>query len=177
MVARTEELASIVRSRGPLPSTAEILAGPAQEGPLTVAELAELVGVSGHTLRYYERIGLVTVDRDGAGHRRYDPRAIARVIFLTRLRLSGMPIADITEYVHLVDGGDATIPARLALLKSHRARTAAQIEELQYSLAVIDYKIATYGGGLGDCVAGAPSTTLDTAAAGTVAPHELDLKD
>ena len=177
MVAHTEELASIVRSRGPLPSAAEILAGPAQEGPLTVAEMAELVGVSGHTLRYYERVGLVTVDRDGAGHRRYGPQAIARVIFLTRLRLSGMPIADITEYVHLVDGGDATIPARLALLTAHRARTAAQIEELQYSLAVIDYKIATYGGGLGDCVVGAPPTIPGTTADGTVAPHELDLKD
>ncbi len=153
MVAYTEELAALVRTRGPLPNTAEILAGPAQEGPLTVAELAELVGVSGHTLRYYERIGLVTVDRDGAGHRRYGPEAIARVIFLTRLRLSGMPIADITEYVHLVDGGAETVPARLALLKAHRARTAAQIEDLNYSLAVLDYKIATYGGTLGTCVA------------------------
>ena len=45
------------------------------------------------------------------------------------------------------------MPARLALLTAHRARTVAQIEELQYSLAVIDYKIATYGGGLGTCVA------------------------
>ncbi|MBS4103789.1 MerR family transcriptional regulator [Tsukamurella paurometabola] len=169
MVARTEELARIVGTRGPLPDVAELLAGPAQDGPLTVAELAELVGVSGHTLRYYERIGLVTVDRDGAGHRRYGPRAIARVIFLTRLRLSGMPISDITEYIHLVDGGDATIPARLALLTAHRARTAAQIEELQYSLAVIDYKIATYGGALGDCVA-APDGPAG--APGTVEPHD-----
>ncbi|WEL95155.1 MerR family transcriptional regulator [Tsukamurella tyrosinosolvens] len=135
--------------------------------------MAELVGVSGHTLRYYERVGLVTVDRDGAGHRRYGPQAIARVIFLTRLRLSGMPIADITEYVHLVDGGDATVPARLALLKAHRARTAAQIEELQYSLAVIDYKIATYGGALGDCTApGGPG-----GAPGTVSPDQLDPED
>ncbi len=153
MVAYTEELARIVGERGPLPNTAAILAGPAQEGPLTVAELADLVGVSGHTLRYYERIGLVTVDRDAAGHRRYGPQAIARVIFLTRLRLSGMPIADITEYVRLIDGGEATVPARLALLQAHRARTAAQIEELKYSLAVIDYKIATYGGTLGACAA------------------------
>ncbi|WP_461167157.1 MerR family transcriptional regulator [Tsukamurella serpentis] len=136
---------------GPRPDVQDLLAWPECAGPLTVAELAELVGVSRHTLRYYERIGLVTVDRDGAGHRRYGPQAIARVVFLTRLRLSGMPIADITEYVRLVDGGDATIPARLALLTAHRARTAARIEDLTYSLAVIDYKIATYGGALGDC--------------------------
>lgn len=162
MVAHIEdEPAAAVRTRGPLPNTAEILAGPAQQGPLTVAELAELVGVSGHTLRYYERIGLVTVDRDGAGHRRYGPQAIARVIFLTRLRLSGMPIADITEYIQLVDGGPPTVPARLALLQAHRARTAAHIEELKYSLAVIDYKIATYGGALGDC-AGEPTDTVES---------------
>ncbi|BDH55594.1 MerR family transcriptional regulator [Tsukamurella sp. PLM1] len=151
MVALTEDLNAIVGSRGPLPSLDELLSGPAGDGPLTVAEVAELVGITAHTLRYYERIGLVTVERDGAGHRRYGPRALARVIFLTRLRLSGMPIADITEYIHLVDGGEATVPARLALLQAHRARTVAQIEDLRYSLAVIDYKIATYGGALGDC--------------------------
>ncbi|WP_019200984.1 MerR family transcriptional regulator [Tsukamurella sp. 1534] len=158
MVERTEEITALIGSRGPLPDIDELLSGPAKEGPLTVAELSELVGVSGHTLRYYERIGLVTVDRDGAGHRRYGPRAIARVIFLTRLRLSGMPIADITEYVSLIDGGEATVPARLALLTAHRARTAAHIEELKYSLAVIDYKIATYGGELGDCTPTSDST-------------------
>ncbi|CAM3792226.1 MULTISPECIES: MerR family transcriptional regulator [Tsukamurella] len=153
MVAITEELTALLGSRAPLPDLSDLLAGPVNDGPLTVAEMAELTGVTGHTLRYYERIGLVTVDRDGAGHRRYGPRAISRVIFLTRLRLSGMPIADITEYIRLVEAGEETVPARLALLTAHRARTAAQIEDLKYSLAVIDYKIATYGGALGDCAA------------------------
>jgi DNA-binding transcriptional MerR regulator len=151
VAAITEELTALLGSRGPLPDLGGLLAGPAGEGPLTVAEMAELTGVTGHTLRYYERIGLVTVDRDGAGHRRYGPRAISRVTFITRLRLSGMPIADITEYIRLVEAGENTVPARLALLNAHRARTAAQLEDLKYSLAVIDYKIATYGGALGDC--------------------------
>jgi DNA-binding transcriptional MerR regulator len=154
VVITTEQLNALIAGRDPLPGLDQLLAGPPGEGPLTVAEVAELLGVTGHTLRYYERIGLVTVDRDGAGHRRYDRRSIARVMFVTRLRLSGMPIADIVEYVSLVDGGPATVPARLALLNAHRARTAAQIEDLRYSLAVIDYKIATYGGTLGDCALG-----------------------
>ena len=151
VVATTEELNALLAGRDPLPRLDELLAGPPGEGPLTVAEVADLLGVTAHTLRYYERIGLVTVDRDGAGHRRYDRRAIARVMFVTRLRMSGMPIADIIAYIGLVDGGEATVPARLALLNAHRARTAAQIEDMKYSLAVIDYKIATYGGTLGDC--------------------------
>ncbi|TWS22493.1 MerR family transcriptional regulator [Tsukamurella sputi] len=157
MAALTDEINALLAGHDPLPTLDELLAGPAHEGPLTVAEMSELVGVSGHTLRYYERIGLVTVDRDGAGHRRYGPRAISRVMFLTRLRLSGMPIADITEYIAMVEAGPGTEPARLALLQAHRSRVAAQIEELKYSLAVIDYKITTYGGALGDC-AGATAT-------------------
>ncbi|WP_344990514.1 MerR family transcriptional regulator [Tsukamurella soli] len=137
-----------------LPSLDELLAGPAGGGPLTVAEMADLLGISGHTLRYYERIGLVRVDRDGAGHRRYSRPAIARIMFVTRLRLSGMSIARITEYIGLVEQGAGTEPARLALLRAHRAAVAAQIEELEASLAVIDYKITTYGGTLGSCDTG-----------------------
>ncbi len=87
--------------------------------PLTVGEVAELLGVSGHTLRYYERIGLVDVGRSVSGQRRYDRAALGRVIFITRLRWSGMSIRDITEYVQLVEKGDSTTDERLALLHRH----------------------------------------------------------
>jgi DNA-binding transcriptional MerR regulator len=116
---------------------------------MSVAEVSEFVGVTAHTLRYYERIGLVEVDRDVHGYRSYDRDAIGRVIFITRLRLSDMPIRDIKRYVELVKAGPDTVSERLALLEHHRERIRRQIADLQFAEAVIDYKITTYGGHCG----------------------------
>jgi DNA-binding transcriptional MerR regulator len=114
--------------------------------PLGIADMADRVGVSAHTLRYYERIGLLDVARDDAGHRRYDAASVRRVVFLTRMRLSGMAISDLQAYIKLVDEGDATIPDRLDLLLEHRDTLRSQIRRLQLALATTEFKIATYGG-------------------------------
>lgn len=113
---------------------------------LTIAQVAEATGVTAHTLRYYERIGLVEVGRTPSGHRAYDRDALARVLFVTRLRRSNMPIQSIRRYVELVQLGDATVPERLAVMQAHRATILRGIAELHAALAVIDHKITTYGG-------------------------------
>ena len=118
--------------------------------PKTIAEVAELLDVTAHTLRYYERIGLLAVDRDGEGHRRYSAAAIRRLVFLTRMRLSGMAIRDLQHYIELVDAGADTVPERLDMLLEHRDTVRRQIRELTLSLAATEYKIATYGGQAGD---------------------------
>ncbi|MBM7244936.1 MerR family transcriptional regulator [Rhodococcus fascians] len=117
--------------------------------PLGIAEVAELLGISTHTLRYYERCGLIDVDRDGLKHRRYDSAAVRRLVFLTRMRLSGMPMRDLRRYVALVDSGDQTVPERLEMLVAHRDAVHKRIRELQLSLVATEYKIATYGGATG----------------------------
>jgi DNA-binding transcriptional MerR regulator len=131
--------------------------------PLTITEAAELLDVSPHTLRYYERAGLVTVGRDAAGHRSYDAEAVRRLVFLTRMRLSGMPMRDLQHYVALVDQGEATVPERLDMLLEHRDTIRRQLRELTLSLAATEYKIATYGGHAGDDApaAGADETVTD----------------
>lgn len=115
---------------------------------LPIAEVSALTGITVHTLRYYERIGLVSVARDGGGRRVYDREALGRVVFITRLRMSDMPIRDIQRYVELVEQGQTTVPERLDLLIEHRASVQSRMANLQWALAVIDYKITTYGG---DC--------------------------
>ncbi|MCU7723406.1 MerR family transcriptional regulator [Actinoplanes sp. KI2] len=111
-----------------------------------IATAAQYVGVSPHTLRYYERVGLITVPRNAAGHRVYDASSVRRLVFLTRMRTSGMPISDLRHYVALVDRGDATIPDRLDMLLEHRDTLRAQLAQIQLALAATEYKIATYGG-------------------------------
>ncbi|MCM3894436.1 MULTISPECIES: MerR family transcriptional regulator [Gordonia] len=114
--------------------------------PLTIAQTSAMLDVSAHTLRYYERIGLVDVPRDASGNRHYDADAVRRLAFLTRMRLSGMAIRDLQHYVELVDEGDDTVPERLEMLLEHRDTIRRQISELTLSLAATEYKIATYGG-------------------------------
>ena len=109
-----------------------------------IATTADRLGVSAHTLRYYERIGLVRVDRDASGRRRYDTAGVRRLVFLTRMRTSGMPIRDLRRYVKLVEAGRDTVPERLALLTEHRDELRARIDELRLALAATEYKIAAY---------------------------------
>jgi DNA-binding transcriptional MerR regulator len=113
---------------------------------ISISEAADRTGLSTHTLRYYERAGLMIseVDRASSSHRRYTPADIGWVEFLTKLRSTAMPIARVREYVDLVRGGEDTTPARLALLIEHRETVLAQLDEMTRSLAAIDFKIATY---------------------------------
>ena len=109
-----------------------------------IATTAHRLGISAHTLRYYERIGLVRVGRDASGYRRYDAAAVRRLVFLTRMRTSGMTISDLQRYVDMVEAGRDTVPERLAMLAEHRSVLRTRISELQLALAATDYKIAAY---------------------------------
>ena len=113
---------------------------------LSIAEAAAITGLTAHTLRYYERIGLVQVGRDDAGYRSYDRQAMGRIMFVTRLRASDMPIGTISHYLDLVEQGDHTAPQRLALMEAHRAGIQRRMRDLQAALAVTEYKITVYGG-------------------------------
>jgi DNA-binding transcriptional MerR regulator len=112
---------------------------------LSVSEVAEQVDLSAHTLRWYERMGLVgPVERDTAGRRRYGRQDVERLRFLCKLRDTGMPVRDMVRYVELIAGGDRTNDERLEILVSHRARVVAQIDALQEDLKTIDWKIDLY---------------------------------
>jgi DNA-binding transcriptional MerR regulator len=115
-------------------------------GPLGIAEVADLLGVSAHTLRYYERAGLVTVPRDPLGRRAYDDVAVRRLVFISRMRLSGMSMRDLQHYVGLVERGEQTVAERLAMMVEQRVAIQRRIRELQLSLAATEYKITRYGG-------------------------------
>ncbi|MFI9415121.1 MerR family transcriptional regulator [Nocardia gamkensis] len=119
------------------------------EAPMAIADVADMLDVSPHTLRYYERMGLVEVGRDSSGYRLYDAEAVRRLVFLTRMRLSGMPMRDLQHYIELVDAGEDTVPERLDMLIEHRDTVRRRIRELTLSLAATEYKIATYGGRTG----------------------------
>jgi DNA-binding transcriptional MerR regulator len=116
----------------------------------SVSEAAERVGLSTHTLRWYEQEGLVEpVGRDSAGRRRYTQEDLDRLEMLTCLRRTGMPVRDMRRYAELARDGDVTMVARMALFQQHRDRVLARIAELQDDLKYIEYKINWYAGELG----------------------------
>jgi DNA-binding transcriptional MerR regulator len=112
---------------------------------LTIEQVAERTGLSAHTLRYYERIGLLDpVGRATSGHRRYAAKDLAWIEFLTRLRATGMPIRHMQEFAALRRQGDTTIARRCTLLEAHQQMVQTHIEELQQNLETISQKIEKY---------------------------------
>lgn len=118
----------------------------AQEETYTIAEVAARTGVSAHTLRYYERIGLLDVGRQANGHRRFTEHDIHGVVFIGRLRATAMPIREIQRYFALVAAGPSTEGDRLALLQSHRLAVRTRLHEVEEAVGAIEHKIARYGG-------------------------------
>lgn len=112
---------------------------------MKIGDLAKRSGFSAHTLRYYERIGLLPyADRDASGQRDYDETILIWIEFLGRLKDTGMPIRDMLAYANLRNGGPATTQERHDILAAHRDQVQATIARLQANLLVLDDKIAGY---------------------------------
>jgi DNA-binding transcriptional MerR regulator len=120
------------------------------EPGISIAEAARRTGVSEHTLRYYERAGLVItdIDRTNGGRRRYHQVDLNWIMVCTKLRATGMPIKTIRRYAQLVAEGHGNEEERLALMEAHSASVTAKIAELQQNLKLIDHKIDVYRGRL-----------------------------
>ena len=112
---------------------------------MTIAEAAERSGLSAHTLRYYERIGLIhPVERDSGGHRRYGRDDMEWLALLVKLRTTGMPIRQLVEYAEMVRAGPQTVTRRREMLERHREAVREQMGALEETLAVLDFKIEMY---------------------------------
>jgi DNA-binding transcriptional MerR regulator len=125
---------------------------PDVEGPLTVGQVAALTGLSAHTLRWYERVGLLQVGRDGSGYRQYTQVDLRRLVMLMRLRATGMPVSEMQRYAELLRSAESTEQQRVELLEAHRDRVLGHIADLYRDLDVINGKIAGYRSSLSRAV-------------------------
>lgn len=113
---------------------------------MKIGELAKRSGLTVHTLRYYERIGLLPpAARDLSGNRDYDESILRWIEFLGRLKTTDMPIRNMLRYTELRALGESTRSQRRELLAAHRDDVRMRIAELQTSLQILDAKIAAYG--------------------------------
>ena len=112
---------------------------------MKIGDLAKRSGLTVHTIRYYERIGLLPyAERDRSRQRDYDASILTWIEFLGRLKTTGMPIREMLRYAALRDQGVATEPERRLLLEAHREQVHARVAELGACLLVLDAKIGGY---------------------------------
>jgi DNA-binding transcriptional MerR regulator len=110
----------------------------------SIGEVAGKSGLSQHTLRWYERIGLLGhIERGGDGRRRFTEDNLDWLSLLTKLRATGMPVRDMQRYAELVRSG-AGEAERIDLLKRHREEVRRAMASQRECLKLLDDKIAVY---------------------------------
>jgi DNA-binding transcriptional MerR regulator len=111
-----------------------------------IGEVARRTGLTVHTLRLYERAGVLAgpVRRDAAGRRVYSEWDVAWLGNCVLFRASGMPLATLAELARLVGAGQGNEADRLDLLRAHRQRVRERMTQLADCLTLVDAKVAAY---------------------------------
>ncbi|MFF1399800.1 MerR family transcriptional regulator [Streptomyces sp. NPDC058287] len=110
-----------------------------------IREVAAFTGLSAPTLRWYEEIGLMPrVQRTHTGQRIFDNRDLDWLTFVGKLRMTGMPTAEMVRFAELVQRGEETYAERRQILADARRNVLARIADLQGTLTVLDAKIDFY---------------------------------
>lgn len=110
----------------------------------SIGEFSALTNLTAPTLRYYEQEQLLIVNRNAIGRRFYTPEDVTWILFIKRLKDTGMPIKDIREYAILRYQGDSTMQQRLTLLEKHKLAVLEKKAQWESNLLNLDEKISLY---------------------------------
>lgn len=111
---------------------------------MTITEVSEMYGVSPHTLRYYEKVGLIPPVPRLNGIRDYGEMDCRFVNFVTKMRGIQMPIETLIRYMQLCRQGDESVEERKQIMMTYRDVLSAEIADKKLLLKKINSKIATY---------------------------------
>lgn len=111
----------------------------------TTAQAAQKMGISAHTLRFYDKEGLLpNVGRDEHGNRRFTDNDLQWLSLLQCLKNTGMSLKDIKRFAKCTTIGNSTIEERLAFFENQTQNVKQQISELKRYLSLLEYKVAFY---------------------------------
>ena len=111
----------------------------------SIQEVSGKTGLSTHTLRYYEKEGLLSeVARSPGGFRQYTDADLDALRLIRHLKNTGMTLQEITRFMKLTHEGDHTLAERVELLREHRDRVIARMEEMQQHLDKVTWKLNFY---------------------------------
>ncbi len=112
---------------------------------MTISEISQKYNLSPDTLRYYERIGLISnVPRSQSGIRNYDERTCKRIEFVKCMRSAGVEIEALIEYMKLLDQGKSTVSARKELLEEQKEKLLEKQKDINTTIDRLTYKIKMY---------------------------------
>jgi DNA-binding transcriptional MerR regulator len=113
---------------------------------LSIGQVAERTGLSVHTLRFYEREGILAdpVRRGAGGRRVYTEDDVGWLELCIILRAAGMPLPAIRQYTELVRQGEGNEEQRIALLRRHEEQVKVQMTQLAKCLDLITFKVRVY---------------------------------
>ena len=108
----------------------------------SIQDVSNKTGLSTHTLRYYEKEGLISgVERSQGGFRQYTDEDLERLGLIRCLKNTGMSIQEIARFVQLTHEGDHTLEERVELLREHRDRVLERMAEMQQHLDKVTWKL------------------------------------
>jgi len=108
----------------------------------SIQDVSNKTGLSTHTLRYYEKEGLISgVERSQGGFRQYSEEDLERLGLIRCLKNTGMSIQEIARFVKLTHEGDHTLEERVELLREHRERVLERMAEMQEHLDKVTWKL------------------------------------
>ncbi len=111
----------------------------------TIKEVSEKFGVTAHTLRYYEKEGLIpSVRREKNGRREYSDTDLEWLNIVCCMRATGMSIEHIKQYIALCLLGDDTIPQRRKIILCQKEILEKHISEYKKLLSVVNKKLRRY---------------------------------
>ena len=110
----------------------------------SISEIAKMLNVSAHTIRYYDKEGLFPLVKRVNGIRVFEDKDFPWLRMLNCLKNLNMPIKKIKEYVDLALKGDETLKERYQLILEQEENIQKQIKELKYYKKQIDFKKAYY---------------------------------
>lgn len=108
----------------------------------TIQDVSEKTGLSAHTLRYYEKEGLICgVERSRGGFRQYSDNDLEALWLICCLKNTGMSLQEIARFLTLTRQGDQTLRERVELLRAHREEVIKRMEEMQQYLDKVTWKL------------------------------------
>ncbi len=108
----------------------------------SIQDVSKKTGLTAHTLRYYEKEGLISgVERTQGGFRQYTDEDLERLGLICCLKNTGMSIQEIARFVQLTHEGDHTLEERVELLRAHRERVLERMAEMQKHLDKVTWKL------------------------------------
>ncbi len=111
----------------------------------TVKDVAKIMNISEHTLRFWDKEGLLPpLERDKNNVRRFSEQDLQWLFLIKCLRGGGVQLSDIKRYIELCQIGDSTASERYEIIKEAKRRTLSQIEELNHQLEKLNYKEEYY---------------------------------